>query len=120
MIYSYLGFISSISGDKFEWKNVRWIRYEKQKPGVLQYKTSLKSEVEFKELNINPRRRAKSVRQLTSSYTSPLTISKNKRQDLLDMLPLINTDFHNFYKNITAEGECQVEIDSDLDEEEDN
>ncbi|XP_067612620.1 uncharacterized protein [Eurosta solidaginis] len=103
---------TNAKGDKFEWKNVRWMRYEKQKPGVLQYKTSLKPEVEFNELNINPRRPGKSIPILPTSYTSLLTITKNKKKDLLDMLPLINTDFHNFYRHLPAEGECEVEADS--------
>uniref|UniRef100_A0A0K8UWS5 Uncharacterized protein n=1 Tax=Bactrocera latifrons TaxID=174628 RepID=A0A0K8UWS5_BACLA len=94
--------------------------HEKQKPGVLQYKTSLNPEVEFNELNIKPRQTQKWVSQLMTSYTSLLTISKNKKQDLLDMLPLINTDFHNFYKHLAAEGECEVEADSDVDDEENN
>lgn len=94
------------------------MRYEKSKPGVLQYKSSLHPEEAFKQLDINPRRPKLPTPQLVASYSSPLPISQNKKRDLLDMLPLISTHLHSFYRSIKAEGERTAEIDPDLDEEE--
>lgn len=104
-------------GEKFEWKLVRWMRYEKNKPGVLQYKSSLELNEDFKELNINQRRQKKSNYTLTKSYLDPLPISFNKKSDLVSLLPLINPEFHHFYQKLKVEGECLIEVDSDLDEE---
>ncbi|XP_075152739.1 uncharacterized protein LOC142239131 [Haematobia irritans] len=107
---------NNVTGEKFEWKMVRWMRYEKDKLGILQYKHSHTMEEKFKELNINQRRRKEQTASLTQSYTSDLPISMNKKRDLIEMLPLINENFHNFYQNLKTEGECSIEVDSDLDE----
>lgn len=73
-------------------------------------------EEKFKELNINQRRRKEQRTSLTQSYTTDLPILMNKKRDLIDMLPLIDENFHNFYRNLKAEGESSIEVDSDLDE----
>lgn len=91
------------------------MRYEKCEPGVVQYKSSHRSDVEFKRLNINSRRR-KMDTALNKCYSAPLTVSLNKKRDLIDMLPFIKPEFHNFYQNLKCEGECEIEIDSDIDE----
>lgn len=92
------------------------MRYEKDKPGILQYKHSHQMEEKFKELNINQRHRKEQRTSLTQSYTTDLPILMNKKRDLIDMLPLIDENFHNFYRNLKAEGESSIEVDSDLDE----
>lgn len=107
-LISLINSFSLFTGEKFEWKLLRWMRYEKCKPNILQYKISFQSEENFKEINISPRR------QIKICYTAPLKIASNKKRDLLDMLPFINPEFHNFYHQIHCEGEHQIEIDSDL------
>lgn len=68
-------------------------------------------------LDINSRRRKQPSPQLATSYNSPLPVSQNKKKDLLDMLPLIGTNYHSFYHNIKAEGDIPIEVHPDLDED---
>lgn len=95
------------------------MRYEKNKPNVLQYKSSFDINEDFKELNIAKNRQQNSNLALAKSYQAPLPISSNKKRDLISLLPLINPEFHSFYQNLKVDGECQIELDSDLDEEDD-
>ncbi|XP_039954189.1 uncharacterized protein LOC120770666 [Bactrocera tryoni] len=111
---------NNTEGEKFEWKFVRWLRYVKKEPGLIRYKYSLGLDDPFKELNIKARRRRDQNYELAKSYTGPLPISANKNCDLLDMLPLVNPQLHSFYRNLKVKGESVVEIDSDLDEIEEN
>lgn len=103
-------------GDKFEWKLIRWMRYEKSKPGILQYKLSLQPDEDFKELDITQRRRKITKFEFNKCYSAPLPISSNKKRDLQSVLPFINAEFHNFYNNLHVEGEVQLEDDWDIDE----
>lgn len=109
-------FFFLFKGDKFQWKLVRWMRYEKLKPGILQYKLSLESSEDFMELDIKQRRQKINNPELSKCYSAPLPISLNKKQDLQSVLSLINPEFHNFYKNLHVEGEQQVEVDWDINE----
>ncbi|XP_067614936.1 uncharacterized protein, partial [Eurosta solidaginis] len=111
---------NNTNGEKFEWKLVRWLRYAKKEPGLIRYKYSLDMDDSFKELNISARRKRNQNIEPSKCYTGPLPISVNKKRDLLDMLPLIKPELHNFYQNIKVEGQHEVEIDSDLDEIEEN
>lgn len=88
------------NGNKFSWRTVRWLRFTKEH-GIVQYKNSLDDEEEFKTLNV--RRRGINTIELDSvskSYLGPIKISKEKKKDLLDVLPLIDPMFHDFYKNL--------------------
>lgn len=96
------------------------MRYEKCKPGDLQYKSSFALNEEFKVLNIEQRRKNVTKSTLNKSYLTTLPISLNKKRDLISLLPLINPEFHSFYQKLAIEGECQIEVDSDLDEIDDD
>ena len=93
------------------------MRYDKNMPGILQYKTTLHPEEGFKLLDINRSRPKVPHPRLIRSYMTPLPVSQNKKRDLLDMLPLIATHLHSYYKNIKAEGERSNEIDPDYEED---
>lgn len=43
-------------GDFFDFRNVKWSRYEKMKNSIVQYKNTLKAEDEFHELNMTRRK----------------------------------------------------------------
>lgn len=90
--------------------------YMKDRPGILQYKLSHQLDEHFKELNINQRRSKNQNSSLIRSYSADLPISVNKKRDLIQMLPLLNPNFHKFDQTLKVERECEVEIDSDLDE----
>ncbi|XP_075156569.1 uncharacterized protein LOC142229878 [Haematobia irritans] len=104
------------SGDKFQWKDVRWLRYESSKLGTIQYKLSLNMDEEFKDLVITRRGKKKIDVELNQCYSGPLPISLNKKRDLQSILPFISAEFHDFYNNLLSEGEQEVEVDLDLDD----
>lgn len=87
-------------GEKFIWREVKWLRYSKEHFGCLEYKATLNEDEPFKKLNF--RRRGVNtfkLSELKNAYSMPLCISKEKKKDLLDLLPLIDPNFHAFYKN---------------------
>lgn len=88
--------------------------------GIIQYKTDLLEETPFKELDIQRRGVTEIVASdVKNCYTEPTKINPNKKKDLLDMLPLINGTFHDFYRNLVATGEESRDIDPDLSEQSD-
>lgn len=108
-------------GEKFEWRKIKWLRYSKNSPGIIQYKESLNENDPFKILNIKRRGVSYTTEfSLKQCYLDVLPISQKKKKDLVDMLPLISPGFHDFYKNLRVEGETTriTEIDEDLEEEE--
>ncbi|XP_039957912.1 uncharacterized protein LOC120773047 [Bactrocera tryoni] len=46
---------NNTEGEKFEWKFIRWLRYEKKEPGLIRYKYYFGLDDPFKELNIKAR-----------------------------------------------------------------
>lgn len=93
----------SEEGDKINWKNIRWLRYEKVF-GLIQYKNSLRDDEPFKTLNI----RKRGVNDITYNnlpvrYTEPIKISSAKKRDLLSMLPLIDSCYHDFYTSLQSD-----------------
>lgn len=84
--------------------------------GIIHYKTTLEEQINFKVLNIR-RRGVNALRKtdLNQCYTEPIKINKKKKEDLLDMLPLINQNFHSFYKDLVTDQ--MPDFDPDLSEE---
>ncbi|KAE8742103.1 hypothetical protein FOCC_FOCC012377 [Frankliniella occidentalis] len=100
-------------GDPFCFTNVQWFRYQRQNPTTIQYKESLKEDVPFKEVSF--RRRGK----LGSKALKPqpcnseeIPISVEKKKDLLELLPLVNPVYHDFYRNIRTSDD-QIDVDPD-------
>lgn len=87
-------------GNKFNWNEIRWLRYTKDFAKI-KYKTSLDENEDFKILNI-ARRGINSVKSsdLAKAYEKLLPISEDKKKDLLELLPLIDPNFHGFYMGL--------------------
>jgi len=104
-------------GNKFIWHDVSWIRYSSSMLGKLLYKNSLSEEEEFKTLNMI-RRGSKVMTNITldPAYDGPLAISKEKKKDLIDLLPLIPNIYHEFYKNLKDNQNEDASYDPDLSE----
>lgn len=106
------------NGERFLWKNVRWLRFIKDSPRVL-YKESLNIDVPFKSISIMKRGHGQNrlIPSLTYSGKVPITIQKKK--DLLSLLPLIPSVFHDFYKNLeTKKGPDVLPEDGEQEEDE--
>lgn len=88
------------------------MRYTR-KLGYIQYKTILCPEAEFKMLNIHRRGiNSVTINDLKICYPVPVKINNKKKRDLLDMLPLISKEFHDFYNGL--ETDVFPDIDFDL------
>ncbi|KAL4704604.1 hypothetical protein ACJJTC_002038 [Scirpophaga incertulas] len=73
------------TGEKFIWHNVKWFRYNGEN-----------------ELGVK-------------CYDRPLPISQEKKKDLLSILHLIDSDCHDFYKNLDTNSNTR-DVDPDLEE----
>lgn len=106
-------------GQKFIWQHVKWMRFTKEF-GTIYFKTSLSDIEEFRTLNIR-RRGFNSIKStdLQKAYYSPLKINEKKKQDLLDMLPLIDNIYHPFYQNLNNNNMADFHPDLTEDDEED-
>lgn len=102
----------------FKRRSVKWLKYSKEF-GRLYYKTSLSKDEEFEKLNVKTRGINKiTICDLKPSYSGPINISLAKKKDLVDMLDLINENYHNFYLNLQTED--GPDIHPDLSEESDD
>lgn len=87
------------SGDTFNWLKVKWLRYTKT-PGEISFKTSLQNDEPFKFLCLLRRGKPNPDLRPQKLYNDTLPISKEKKKDLISLLPLIRPEFHDFYKNL--------------------
>lgn len=104
------------------WHHVRWLRYEKRSFGLLKFKTSLEDSDEFHSVSFRRRGKIPLILNPPLSYAGPVLISKEKKRDLIDLLPFISRTFWDFYENLkTAEDVVDVNPDlADVSEPEDS
>lgn len=101
-------------GEKFLWQPVQWLQYDGD-IGIIKYKHSLDIMTPFKTLNFRRRGKHTIPNELPHITDETVPISRQKKQDLLQLLPLIDDVFHEFYQNLpTTEEEA---VDPDLVEE---
>lgn len=86
-------------GNRVNWREIKWLRYDKNKPDIVYYKRNL-DEIDFKTMSFRRRGRSdiKLVPQL--KYTEPTKITKEKKKNLMDLLAFISPVFHQFYKDL--------------------
>uniref|UniRef100_A0A2S2NSJ8 Uncharacterized protein n=1 Tax=Schizaphis graminum TaxID=13262 RepID=A0A2S2NSJ8_SCHGA len=103
-------------GDKFLWHDISWVRYCASMISKMFYKTNLSEDEPFKTLNLIRRGTRNLEFALEQAYNEPLPISKEKKKDLIDLLPLIPDIYHDFYKNIKSNESEDLYYDPDLSE----
>lgn len=103
----------SETGEKFLWKDLQWARYSRENIGILYYKSSLNIDDTFLSVNFRRRGKQASAISLTKLHNGPVSINKEKKKDLMDLLPLIDKQFHDFYQNLLVAGEVP-DVDPDL------
>ncbi|CAG9820759.1 unnamed protein product [Phaedon cochleariae] len=101
-------------GNRFIWKNVKWIRYEKNNYGMFTYKNSHDQNEEFKTMSFLRRGHVTPPQKLPRCKF-PNYISEEKKKNLIELLPYINGIFHDFYKNLPTEKTIRDEL-PDLEE----
>lgn len=93
----------SEENEPFNWRNVKWLRYTKEFGKIL-YKNTLHIEEPFQILNIFKRGLSQLYfKNLTNCYNQPVNISDAKKKDLITLLPLIDENYHDFYKSLRSE-----------------
>lgn len=85
--------------EKFLWRDVQWLRYT-QESGHIFYKNNLGESAEFNTLNLNRKGRTSAKVVVPTIHDGPVPISAEKKKDLLELLPLVDTVFHDFYTNL--------------------
>lgn len=92
-------------GEKFEWSQVKWLRYTKEF-GIIYYKTTLNENEPFKKLNINKRGICSvQLNELQLCYVEQIKISDAKKKDLMDLLQFIEPSFHTFYQELKCDSD---------------
>lgn len=90
--------------EKIKWLKVKWIRFEKSMPFIVQFKYNLSDE-HFMKLNISPKGKKNTQEiklKLSKKYKSSIPITEAKKKDLLSLLQsgVIPKDYELFYTNI--------------------
>ncbi|CAG9825650.1 unnamed protein product [Phaedon cochleariae] len=101
------------AGDQVIWRNIKWLRYSSNEFGIVQYKNSLNQEEAFKRIDF--KRKSKtgfSKIKPPLSYKGPVPINPKKKENLLELLPYINKNFHLFYQNIMTKDDIPNTIPS--------
>lgn len=105
-----------VHGNKFLWQPVKWLQFRKP-IGEIYFKTDIDSESPFNVISFKKRGKYNLDNvQLEPVSKETLPITKEKKKDLLDLLPLIDPTFHDFYQNIKTGAETE-NIDPDVDVE---
>lgn len=104
-------------GEKLCWRDIKWLRYTQQ-PGIVEFKTSVDESEPFKKINFLHKGTSwpKGVK-LPLSYKGPNPISKEKKQNSIELLPFVDESFHDFYKNLATKEDLRDTL-PDLDSEE--
>lgn len=102
------------NNDPVSWLKIQWIRILKQEPFVLYYKETLSEDFPFSSLNLKP---AKTGRPLALNrvdmemlYQQPRKITKEKKKDMLDLLPYIPPVHHPFFQNLVTDDNVEEDI----------
>uniref|UniRef100_A0A6P7GN78 Uncharacterized protein LOC114344462 n=1 Tax=Diabrotica virgifera virgifera TaxID=50390 RepID=A0A6P7GN78_DIAVI len=109
------------NNEKVNWLRIKWLRFQKETPNIVQYKYNL-TEESFFEIDISSNKRKQGRKKkwesiiLNRKYTSRLPISQKKKKDLVFLLEkkVIPEDYENFIKEIPQTKEPTVLNASDL------
>lgn len=100
--------------EKVQWLRIQWLRYNKEKPGIIQYKYSNNEYVPFNEVNVKKRGKLtfQEMAKLLPLFEGPKPIQEKKYQDLLSLLDYIPPVNHEFYRQLIHN--ARVEEDPDV------
>lgn len=93
---------SNTAGNKFNWREMRRLRYDKNIKGV-SYKTSLAPDESFKSVMFAKRGKFNETLLPKLAYLKSNPIREEKKQHLIDILPYISESLWDFYRNFKTE-----------------
>lgn len=103
-------------GNRFSWLKVRWLKFTKQF-GRMKYKNSNRDDEPFKVLTFLKRGVcAVPKSHFCNAYDGPNPISVAKKRDLEQLLPYIDPEVHEFYRNLTTDEDISAGIHPDITE----
>ena len=101
------------------WTKTHWFRYRSSKPGIVEVKNSFSEDAEMETYSMI--RGFGKHRKLPENWwlgvkTAPpgAGISEQKMKDLMDLLPFIEEQYHDFYKSLKVNKEIEEDTDPDL------
>lgn len=92
--------------EQVKWLHIKWLRFDKSKPFIIQYKYSL-SDNEFLELNVLQTKKTKKavmLETLPQKYDKRLPISEAKKKDLLSLLrkQIIPLSYKSYFETLPS------------------
>lgn len=114
--------VSSNVTTNIPWRRVCWLRYEKDSPYTIFYKTDFQGDFQTAEIR---GKRGRKVESLQKVYSACMPISNAKHKDLMKMCEdyTIPKAYHSFYKSIKfndSERDCLPEPDAEENSEYEN
>ncbi|KAJ1523112.1 hypothetical protein ONE63_001005 [Megalurothrips usitatus] len=101
-------------GQPFLFGDAQWFRFEKKDPSAILYKRTLYKEEPFVSLNWKRNKKSSSLPNMcaTRKYFSPCPITKEKKKDILKLLPQIDPMYWAFSQDLVTD---QLAVDEDPD-----
>lgn len=95
---------TNTQNEPWKFEEIYWIRIKKEKPGSFFYKSSFEDTENFKEVNLLRKNTKQKVAALTAHLKyqrdNENPIKSEKKRDLLNLLPYIRPENHQFYENL--------------------
>ncbi|XP_033227837.1 uncharacterized protein LOC117179816 [Belonocnema kinseyi] len=95
-------------------KEAKWLRYTKE--GVACYKNSWTQSYRFKVADLKLKSQCESVWNAALNNLGRVPLSKEKKNDLLDLLPLMSPEVTSFYEGLPVENNIGLNIVNNLQE----
>lgn len=90
-------------GEKVSWLKIKSLKFEKEKPNIILYKTNHASS-EYKSISVPQKGRPSATSALPKIYSSEKFIGKDKKHDLEKLCEkgLIPEIYQHFYRNLKS------------------
>jgi len=96
--------VKNSDGESINWLKICWMRFVRNKPYKIFYKTSMNENENFKVLDLLPcRGRPRKFENivLTPLYKNIRQITTAKFKDIIDLLRYIPSEHHDFFKSLS-------------------
>ncbi|PSN54975.1 hypothetical protein C0J52_02354 [Blattella germanica] len=108
----------TLDGTAVNWMDMRWIRLDRLKPYIIQYKTTFSEDMSFFEIDIKKKTvgRPPTLSTINQNVLYPTVrpVTKAKKQDMMSLLKYIPPLNHNYYKQLVVLCEVNNELDNDI------
>lgn len=103
--------------EKFVWKEVQWLQHSRDfPPGTLAYKATHDKDSPFSYLNIKRKKKGPLELSPALTYDGPRLIKQKKKDDLMELVHLIDPECRSFYRHLRGDDEEVIdECDTDPD-----